>query len=638
MANIGIDLGTTNSLVAVVMSGKARCLLDEAGKPMLPSVVRYEAAGVAPVVGVDALEQAPQFPGRTFSSTKRFMGRAPADCAEDARIFRYRMDDAEPRFVRFLCEGHAPVTPVEVASEVLKTLKARAVECLFGEPGGAVITVPAYFDDAQRQATKDAARLAGIEVLRLLNEPTAAAIAYGLDQRASGKFAVYDLGGGTFDVSILDLNDGIFQVLATAGDTHLGGDDFDRALAALVFPDLASRSDSDARSILSAAESAKRALSAAGDGGASADLEGHGVSRTAFEQAIAPIVARTTAACRQALADAGLTAKDVDAVVLVGGSTRVPYVRKHVAELFGREPFSDLNPDEVVAIGAAMQADILTGSSQLSDDLLLLDVIPLSLGLEVMGGIVEKFIPRCSPIPISASQTFTTHADGQTGIDLHILQGDRELARDNRSLGRFTLKGLPRLPAGIARIKVDFLVDADGILRVSAKEEFTGIETQIEVKPSYGLTEEEIENMLEASIDHAETDVEDRMLIEARVEAEGILHALDKALAADRDMLTDAHFDRISAVAEALRSLHISADPADRKRISELAHELDEVSATFAQARIERDLTLALSGRAADTVGAELGLNTDGTRAGPPVDPSAAPEPSNHGRTSYARS
>jgi molecular chaperone HscA len=620
MANIGIDLGTTNSLVAVVMGGKARCLLDENGRSMLPSVVRYDAAG--PVVGKEALDEASQFAARTFSSTKRFMGRAPADCRADAALFRYTMDDSEPRFVRFLCEGHAPVTPVEVAGEVLKALRTRAVECLFGEPGGAVITVPAYFDDAQRQATKDAARLAGLEVLRLLNEPTAAAIAYGLDQRASGKFAVYDLGGGTFDVSILDLNDGIFQVLSTAGDTHLGGDDFDRALALYVVPDLASRSNADARALLAAAERCKRELTdveisevVESDGSASGNsARSYAVTRVDFEEAILPIVERTTRACAQALADAGLTAKDIDAVVLVGGSTRVPLVREHVAALFGREPFCDLNPDEVVAIGAAMQADILTGSSQLADDLLLLDVIPLSLGLEVMGGVVEKFIPRCSPIPMSASQTFTTHVDGQTGIVLHLVQGDRELASDNRSLGRFTLKGLPGLPAGIPRIKVDFLVDADGILHVSAKEEFTGIEAKIEVKPSYGLSEDEIEVMLESSIDNAETDVEVRMLIEARVEAEGILRALDKALRADRAMLSDETFRAIRAVAEKLREAHVSTDPADRKRINDLAHELDAVSAPFAQQRIERDLTIALSGRAADVVGSELGLNNDGTR------------------------
>ena len=618
MANIGIDLGTTNSLVAVVMGGKARCLLDEKACSMLPSVVRYDAGG--PVVGKEALDEAPQFAARTFSSTKRFMGRAPTDCGADAALFRYTMDDSEPRFVRFLCEGHAPVTPVEVASEVLKALRARAVECLFGEPGGAVITVPAYFDDAQRQATKDAARLAGLEVLRLLNEPTAAAIAYGLDQRASGKFAVYDLGGGTFDVSILDLNDGIFQVLSTAGDTHLGGDDFDRALAQYVVPDLASRSNAEARAILAAAERCKRELSdveiseVVDSGASGTSTRSYAVTRVDFEEAILPIVERTTRACAQALADAGLTAKDIDAVVLVGGSTRVPLVREHVAALFGREPFCDLNPDEVVAIGAAMQADILTGSSQLADDLLLLDVIPLSLGLEVMGGVVEKFIPRCSPIPMSASQTFTTHVDGQTGIVLHLVQGDRELASDNRSLGRFTLKGLPGLPAGIPRIKVDFLVDADGILHVSAKEEFTGIEAKIEVKPSYGLSEDEIEVMLESSIDNAETDVEVRMLIEARVEAEGILRALDKALRADRAMLSEESYQAITAVADKLREAHVSTDPADRKRINDLAHELDAVSAPFAQERIERDLTIALSGRAADVVGSELGLNSDGTK------------------------
>ncbi len=618
MANIGIDLGTTNSLVAVVMGGKARCLLDDHAKSMLPSVVRYDAGG--PVVGKEALDEAPQFAARTFSSTKRFMGRAPADCGADAALFRYTMDDSEPRFVRFLCEGHAPVTPVEVASEVLKALRARAVECLFGEPGGAVITVPAYFDDAQRQATKDAARLAGLEVLRLLNEPTAAAIAYGLDQRASGKFAVYDLGGGTFDVSILDLNDGIFQVLSTAGDTHLGGDDFDRALAQYVVPDLAARSNAEARAILAAAERCKRELSdveiseVVESDGSGTSTRSYAVTRVDFEEAILPIVERTTRACAQALTDAGLTAKDIDAVVLVGGSTRVPLVREHVAALFGREPFCDLNPDEVVAIGAAMQADILTGSSQLADDLLLLDVIPLSLGLEVMGGVVEKFIPRCSPIPMSASQTFTTHVDGQTGIVLHLVQGDRELASDNRSLGRFTLKGLPGLPAGIPRIKVDFLVDADGILHVSAKEEFTGIEAKIEVKPSYGLSEDEIEVMLESSIDNAETDVEVRMLIEARVEAEGILRALDKALRADRAMLSEESYQAITAVADKLREAHVSTDPADRKRINDLAHELDAVSAPFAQERIERDLTIALSGRAADVVGSELGLNNDGTK------------------------
>ncbi|MFZ5477920.1 MAG: Fe-S protein assembly chaperone HscA [Myxococcota bacterium] len=596
MANIGIDLGTTNSLVAVVMGGKARCLLDEEGGALLPSAVRYEADGSV-VVGKRARDEAPANPGRTFTSVKRFMGRAPVDCQLDAQHFRYAMDEAEPRFVRFKVRDRAPVTPVEVSAEVLKALRARAVECLFGEPGGAVITVPAYFDDAQRQATKDAARLAGLEVLRLLNEPTAAAIAYGLDKRETGTFAVYDLGGGTFDISILSLDDGIFQVLSTAGDTHLGGDDFDRALAHPFGLD--DHDEAGARALIQACEAAKRALTDA----ERTTIRGREVTREAFEAAILPIVERTGAACRQALADANV--KRVDAVVLVGGSTRVPLVRRYVEKLFGIAPYCDLNPDEVVALGAAVQADLLSGQSSMEGDLLLLDVIPLSLGLEVMGGVTEKFIPRCSTIPVSASQTFTTHVDGQTAIDLHIVQGDRELVRDNRSLGRFTLSGLPKLPAGVPRVKVEFLVDADGLLTVTAKEEHTGLTAKTEVKPSYGLTEDEIERMLEDSIDHAETDVDERMLIEARVEAEGILAALDKALAGDAALLAEGEGERIAHVADQLREAMTGTD---RKRIADLSHHLDEVTAPFAQRRIERDLTRALSGRDADEVGAGLGL------------------------------
>ena len=498
-------------------------------------------------------------------------------------------------------------SPVEVSAEILKQLRHRAVECLFAEPGGAVITVPAYFDDAQRQATKDAARIAGLEVLRLLNEPTAAAIAYGLDKRERGTFAVYDLGGGTFDVSILQLEDGVFQVLSTAGDTHLGGDDFDRALAEAVLRTVGvtELSASEHRALLLRARAAKHALTDADT--ATIDVRGHEVSvtRAQFESLIAPIIAKTTAACRQALSDAKLAPAQIEAVVLVGGSTRVPSVRDHVAGLFGRTPYTDLDPDQVVALGAAMQADILSGSSALSDDLLLLDVIPLSLGLEVMGGVVEKFIPRCSTIPFSASQTFTTHVDDQTAIDLHIVQGDRELARDNRSLGRFALRGLPPLPAGIPRVKVEFMVDADGLLTVSAREEHTGVEAKVSVKPSYGLTDDEIERMLEESIDHAETDVDVRMLIESRVEAEGILAAVDKAIGHDAALLLDGEGDRIRAVADALRAAMVTED---RKRIADLSHQLDEVTAPFAQRRIERDLTLALSGREAGDVGRQLGM------------------------------
>ncbi|HNC98135.1 MAG TPA: Fe-S protein assembly chaperone HscA, partial [Myxococcota bacterium] len=500
------------------------------------------------VVGREAKAEAPQYPDRTFTSVKRFMGRAPADCTLDAALFRYTMDPTEDRFVRFaIGSGERSVTPMEVSAEVLKALKHRAVECLFGEPSGAVITVPAYFDDAQRQATKDAARLAGLEVLRLLNEPTAAAIAYGLDKREKGVFAVYDLGGGTFDISILELNDGIFQVLSTAGDTHLGGDDFDRVLALHLYPELPSLPSGESRQILKSAEQAKRALSERDQVDVQIGDRTQTVTRAQFDALIARLIARTGRACRLALADANLEASQVEAVVLVGGSTRVPAVRSFVAQLFGRDPYCDLNPDEVVALGAAMQADILTGRSTLADDLLLLDVIPLSLGLEVMGGVVEKFIPRCSTIPISKAETFTTHVDNQTAVDLHIVQGDRELARDNRSLARFVLRGLPPLPAGVPRVRVEYLVDADGLLRVSAREEHTGIEAKIEVKPSYGLTDDEIEEMLEASIDHAEDDVAVRMLIEARVEAEGILHALGKSLD-DRDLLEEGEEERIQTV------------------------------------------------------------------------------------------
>ncbi|MEN9786349.1 MAG: chaperone protein HscA [Pseudomonadota bacterium] len=602
-ANIGIDLGTTHSLVAVVLGGKARCLLDETGDALLPSAVRVEDDGTL-VVGRAARDEAAAHPGRTFTSTKRFMGRAPADCREDAARLRATLDEAEGRFVRFRA-GSRTITPVEVAAAVLKTLRARAVECLFGEPGGAVITVPAYFDDAQRQATKDAARLAGLEVLRLLNEPTAAAVAYGLDARASGRFAVYDLGGGTFDVSILELDDGIFQVLATAGDTHLGGDDFDRLVAehlrsALGLGDL---DDSAHRALLQAAEAAKRRLGEADATEVAFAGRSCTLTRETFDALVAPVLARTGDAARQALGDAGLTADQLDAVVLVGGSTRAPVVRRYVEGLFGRAPRCDLDPDQVVALGAAMQADMLSGAASMADDMLLLDVIPLSLGLELMGGVVEKFIPRCSTIPVSAHHTFTTHVDDQTSIDLHVVQGDRELARDNRSLARFRLAGLPPLPAGVPRVRVEFTVDADGLLTVSAREEYTGLETRVDVRPSYGLSEEEIERMLEDSIDHAEDDVEARMAIEARVEAEGILAALDKALATDRALLEPGEEERVVQVAEALRA---ALPGSDRARVRELSQELDAVTAPFAQRRIERDLTRALSGRDALAVDAEL--------------------------------
>jgi molecular chaperone HscA len=611
MANIGIDLGTTHSLVAAIMGGKARCMLDDDERALLPSAVRYDAAGALESVGWEALDKVGLADGgHTFTSIKRFMGRAPSDVAEDAALFRYALAD-DDRVIRFQV-GEKQLTPVEISAEVLRVLGELAEECLMGKPTGAVITVPAYFDDAQRQATRDAARLAGLEVLRLLNEPTAAALAYGLQEERDGvRVAVYDLGGGTFDISILELSEGVFQVLSTAGDTHLGGDDFDQALAAVLLSQ-AGLEDPDGlnfRRAVRAAEQAKRALTDAETATISVELSGQqveaGISRSDFEALIRPIIERTGAACRQALSDSGLKVGDIDEIVLVGGSTRVPLVRAYVEELFGRPPHTELDPDRVVALGAAIQADILSGTSELAEDLLLLDVIPLSLGLEVMGGVVERLVPRCSTIPASASQTFTTHVDGQREVALHILQGERELVGDNRSLGRFKLTGLPPLPAGLPRIKVEFMVDADGILRVSAREEFTGTEASIEVQPSYGLTEDEIEQMLEDAIDNAETDVDERLLIEARVEAEQVLRALDKALSADTDMLEGNEGAVIEQVATALRAALVDGD---RKRVSDLTHKLDEVSAPFAQRRIERDLTLALSGRDAEDVAGQLGM------------------------------
>ena len=614
MANIGIDLGTTHSLVAVVLSGKARCLLDDDERALLPSAVRYDLEGVPQAVGWPALERAGEADGITFTSVKRFMGRSASDgrVAEEARRFGYDLVEDDERVLRFRV-GSRDVTPVEVSSYVLRLLHARAEECLFGRPGGAVITVPAYFDDAQRQATRDAARLANIDVLRLLNEPTAAALAYGLDKAQDGeKVVVYDLGGGTFDVSILELDDGIFQVLSTAGDTALGGDDFDQALARVLLQQ-AGVTEPDGltfRRAVRAAEAAKRALTDAEQTTIVLEHDGTrieaGITRADFERLIAPIVARTGEACAQALRDAGLTPDDIDDVVLVGGSTRVPYVRRYVQEAFGKEPHIELDPDQVVALGAAMQADILTGSSELADDMLLLDIVPLSLGIETMGGVVERLIPRCSTIPASHAQTFTTHVDGQNAVDIHIVQGERELVKDNRSLARFKLTGLPSMPAGVPRVKVQFMVDADGILRVSATEELTGTVASLEVQPSYGLSDEEIEDMLEEAIDNAETDMDERLLIDARVEAEQIVHHIEKAIRDDGELLEGDEAERFGALVGELKAAMAGGD---RQRIQDLSKQVDEVTAPFAQRRIERDLELALSGRSTAEVSRTLGID-----------------------------
>ena len=611
MANIGIDLGTTHSLVAVVLGGKARCLLDDDGRTLLPSAVRYGPDGVPTSVGYPALAQAGDADGVTFTSVKRFMGRAPAEVAAEADLFKYALDEGDDRVVRFRV-GERAVTPMEISSFILRLLHSRAEECLFGRPGGAVITVPAYFDDAQRQATRDAARLAGIEVLRLLNEPTAAALAYGLDKAQTGqKVAVYDLGGGTFDISILDLDEGVFQVLSTAGDTRLGGDDFDQALAALLLGQVGV-ADPDGptfRRAIRAAEAAKRALTDAEETTIAVELAGQrveaGLDRATFEALIQPIVERTGVACRRALADAGLQPSDIDEVVLVGGSTRVPLVRRHVEALFGRTPHTDLNPDEVVALGAAIQADILSGASELAEDMLLVDVVPLSLGIEVMGGLTERLIPRTTAIPANASQTFTTHVDGQTAVDIHVVQGERELVKDNRSLARFRLRGLPAMAAGIPRVRVDFTVDANGILSVSATEEGTGRTASVEVQPTYGLTDDEIEDMLEDAIDHAEEDIDERLLIDARVEGEQILHHITKALANDADLLEG---DEGVVLTQLAADLKASLSGTDRQRIREQGNQVDERSAAFAQRRIERDLALAIGGKGTDEVAEKLGL------------------------------
>lgn len=608
--NIGIDLGTTHSLVAVVLGGRPRCLLDEQERALLPSVVRYEPGRV--VVGQVALEEAPQHPDITFASIKRLMGQAPAAVATELARFRQPLVPGDDRVVRFEV-GERRVTPVEISAEILRILKRRAEAALLGNVGGAVITVPAWFDDAQRQATRDAARLAGLEVLRLLNEPTAAAIAYGLERSDRGRFAVYDLGGGTFDISLLELTDGVFQVLATAGDTALGGDDFDAALGDLalgvVGVDRAHLSPGDLRTLAAAGRAAKHRLTTAEETVVEATLSTGPVrvpvTRGAFEAAIRPVVERTGASCLRALSDAGLGVKDLDGVVLVGGSTRVPLVRRFVAETFGVEPRCDLDPDQVVALGAAMQADLLGGQSQLADDLLLLDVLPLSLGMEVMGGVVERLIPRASTIPAHATGLFTTHVDGQTAVDIHVVQGERELVRDCRSLARFKLRGIPPLPAGLPRVQVDFLVDADGILRVTAREQHTGVEAGVDVTPSHGLDEAEVERMLEDAIDHAEDDVNERFLIETRVEAEGVLRNVRGALAEHADLLLEGEGDRIRKV---MAELEEALPGTDRRRIRTLSRRLDWVTAPFAQRRIEHSLRTALAGQDAATVAERLGV------------------------------
>ncbi|HFZ1427314.1 Fe-S protein assembly chaperone HscA [Serratia marcescens] len=594
----GIDLGTTNSLVATVRSGQAETLADEQGRHLLPSVVHYQAD--AQRVGWEARQQAAQDPANTVSSIKRMMGRSLADVQQRYPNLPYQFQ-ASDNGLPLIVTAAGTVNPVGVSADILRALSARAQAALEGELDGVVITVPAYFDDAQRQGTKDAARLAGLHVLRLLNEPTAAAIAYGLDSGQEGVIAVYDLGGGTFDISILRLSRGVFEVLATGGDSALGGDDFDHLLADWLREQagVADRSDHGVqRQLLDAAIAAKIALSDAD----SVRVEVAGwqgeVTRAQFEALIAPLVKRTLMACRRALKDAGVAADEVLEAVMVGGSTRVPLVREQVGAFFGRTPLTSIDPDKVVAIGAAIQADILVGNKP-DSDMLLLDVIPLSLGLETMGGLVEKVIPRNTTIPVARAQEFTTFKDGQSAMMIHVLQGERELVQDCRSLARFTLRGLPPLPAGGAHIRVTFQVDADGLLSVTAMEKSTGVEASIQVKPSYGLSDSEIAGMIKDSMANAQSDVGARKLAEQRVEAARVLESLQGALASDAALLSEAESQAIAAATQALQQAVQGEDPA---AIEDAIKTLDAQTQDFAARRMDASIRRALAGHSVDEV------------------------------------
>ncbi|MDV7210740.1 Fe-S protein assembly chaperone HscA [Azotobacter beijerinckii] len=593
---VGIDLGTTNSLVAALRSSLAESLADADGEVILPSAVRYRADGLVEV-GRGAKAVAAGDPLNTVLSVKRLMGRGVADLKRLGEQLPYRFVEGESH-MPFIDTVQGPKSPVEVSAEILRVLRRRAEEALGGELVGAVITVPAYFDEAQRQATKDAARLAGLNVLRLLNEPTAAAVAYGLDRRAEGVVAVYDLGGGTFDISILRLTQGVFEVLATGGDSALGGDDFDHAIANWIVEQAGLSADLDPgtqRHLLQLACAAKEALSESSSVALAYGPWQGELSREHFDALIEPLVARSLKACRRALRDAEIELEDIFAVVMVGGSTRVPRVRQAVAELFDRPPLTDIDPDQVVAIGAALQADALAGNGHDGEELLLLDVNPLSLGLETMGGLMEKVIPRNTTLPVARAQDFTTYKDGQTAMLIHVLQGERELVKDCRSLARFELRGIPPMVAGAAKIRVTFQVDADGLLGVSARELGSGVEASVQVKPSYGLTDGEIARMLKDSFEHAGGDKAARMLRELQVEAQRLLEAVQAALEVDGEaLLSSEERVAIEAQMQALRDALVASDGT----VIELhTRRLAQLTDAFAARRMDASVRAALAGR-----------------------------------------
>ncbi|KQW76118.1 Fe-S protein assembly chaperone HscA [Methylibium sp. Root1272] len=597
---VGIDLGTTHSLVAAVRSGVAECLPDGEGRVILPSAVRY-LEGARRAIGFDALAAQAEDPENTIVSVKRFMGRALADIDGREKL-PYRFVD-QPGMVSVATRDGVK-TPVEVSAELLATLRFRAEDSFDDELFGAVITVPAYFDDAQRQATKDAAQLAGLNVLRLINEPTAAAIAYGLENGSEGLYAVYDLGGGTFDISLLRLSEGVFEVVATGGDSALGGDDYDHALAdwALAGAGLEAETAQDKRAVLVAARAVKEALSSATEARMQVALRAGtldvAVTRVQFEALTRPLTDRTLAAVRKVLRDAKVGKDEVKGVVLVGGSTRMPQIREAVTFYLGRSPLTDLNPDEVVALGAAIQAHQLAGNAS-GNDLLLLDVTPLSLGLETMGGLVERIIPRNSSIPTARAQDFTTFKDGQTAMAIHVLQGEREQVEHCRSLARFELRGIPPMVAGAARIRVSFQVDADGLLSVTAREQTSGVEAAVTVKPSYGLADEQIARMLQEGFTTAEGDMRDRALREARVETERMVLATRAAMAADGDLLAESERAGIEALMKAAEQ---QAQGDDAVAIDAAVKALADGTEAFAAERMNRGIRQALAGRRVEEV------------------------------------